>query len=96
MPAIKLIANTVAVTATHAEITDGRFQRIYNSNTTVIANVSFGTTSSAVSTMITVGPGHVVLIDIGELRSGAAGDGEVYVSLNAACDHVFRTPVSNG
>ena len=57
MAAIKIVANTVAVTTDHAQITDSRIQRIYNSNTTDVENVEFGANSTAVTKMITVGPG---------------------------------------
>ena len=96
MAAIKIVANTVAVTTTHAEITDSRFQRIYNSNTTVVANVEFGSNSTEVTKMVTVGPGATIMVDVGSLRDGDAGDQEIHISLNAACNHVYRTPVSNG
>ena len=95
MAAIKIVANTVAVTTAHAQITDSRIQRIYNSNTTVVANVEFGANSTSVTKMITVGPGDTVMIDVGALRD-RGGDQEIYISINAACENVYRTPVSNG
>jgi hypothetical protein len=91
----KVVANTVAVTTTAAEVTDSRFLRIYNSNTTIVANVQIGANSSSVSSMITVGPTQIVFIDLGPMNPQYDVDAK-WISLAGASATVYRTPISNG
>ena len=92
----RVVANTVAVTTTAAQVTDSRFLRVYNSNTTIIANVQIGANSSAVSSMITLGPTDSIIIDLGVMNPEYGGVAEKWISLAGASATVYRTPISNG
>ena len=76
----KIIANTIVIATTTAQ-TLNRFHRVYNSNTTVVANVMIGAT---------------ITIDLGEMRPEFGGTSAKWLKLAAACVTVFATPINNG
>lgn len=86
--AFKPVANSAVLDDTHVQVSDSRWQRIYNSNTTIIANVEIGSTDSNVVSTTMVGPGDSVIID--------CWSHEYYISLNTDVETVYRTPVAGG
>lgn len=93
---MKIVGLSTTVTTSADQITDSRFQRVYNSNTTVVANVQIGSNSSNISYMVTLGPGDTIVIDLGEMRPEYGGLEEKWISLAGGSDIVYRTPISAG
>ncbi len=85
---IKAVANSALVNTTPQELTDSRYQRFYNSNTTTVANVAIGANSSITEQTVIVGPGGSLTVD--------TGGNNKWVSIQGAADDVYRTPVSGG
>lgn len=94
--ATKIVANTITISTSAAQVTASRFVRIYNSSTSAVANVQFGANSSDVSAMVTLGPTHAMSIDLGEMRPEYDGYSEKWISLAGAVTTVFLTPISAG
>lgn len=88
MSSHKPIANTVVLDNTHVQASESRFQRLYNSNTTDIANVEIGSNSTNVVSTTLLPPGASFNL---ELPSHT-----YYLSLNTNVATVYRTPISGG
>ena len=91
----KIIANTIVIATTTAE-TLNRFHRVYNSNTTVVANVMIGANSTTIHSTFPIGPGQSITIDLGEMRPEFGGTSAKWLKLEADCVTVFATPTTNG
>ena len=83
----KPVANSAVLNATHVQVSDSRYQLVYNSGSSV-ANVEIGADETDVFATIMIGPGLSKVIDCGNTAN--------YISLNTNVATTYRTPVSGG
>lgn len=85
---IKPVANSAVLNATHVQCSDSRYQLVYNSAASGVANVEIGVDVTDVFATVMVGPGQARVIDCGSTSN--------FISLNTDVATTFRTPVAGG
>lgn len=84
----KPVANSAVLNGTHVQVSDSRYQLVYNSASSGVANVEIGADATDVFATIMIGPGQSKVIDCGNTSN--------FISLHTDVATTFRTPVSGG